>query len=427
MKRTRRSKLAINGGTPVRKLPLPAIHNVDEREARAALRVIRRGPLSGFLGTWSPGFLGGKEVQAFEREFASHFKVRHAVACNSATTALHAAIAALEIGPGDEVIVPPFTMSASAACVLANGAVPIFADLDPKTFCLDVDSVARCITSRTKAIMVVNLFGQAADFMRLLPLAKKHKLKIIEDNAQSPGATWKGKFAGTIGDIGVFSLNIHKTIQTGEGGVLVTNNDRAALRAKLVRNHGESVIDGMSAYDAGPLFGSNYRMPEIIAAMARVQLKRLDTLTRKRRLLVQRLLKGLKHIKGISAPQVHPDNMHVFYRVALTVDETVLGISRNRLAEAMTAEGFPMTKGYVKPLYLLPLFQERRAFNTTHFPFDYKRKMPRYNQGLCPVAEHLAESTLTLTDICQHPNTTAHVDQFLRALTKIIKHKNELV
>ena len=229
----KKEALAMNGGTPVMRNALHPVHVVGKEEFAAVKRVIVKGPLSGFAGVAGPKFWGGSEVRAFEKEFAKKFKVKHALGFNSATTALHAAIVALGIGPGDEVIVSPYTMCASATAIMMNGATPIFADVDEKTFCMDSESVRKRITKRTKALMVVNLMGQAADLGNLIPLAKKHNLAIIEDNSQSPGAKWNGKYLGTIGDIGIFSLNVHKAMQTGEGGILVTNNDRYALRAGL--------------------------------------------------------------------------------------------------------------------------------------------------------------------------------------------------
>src|SRR3989344_47521 len=195
MKNTKRKGiLAINGGMPVMRESLPPVYIIDQKEIDAVTRVIRKGPLSGFHGTWDSRFLGGTEVLAFEREFAKKFKVKYAVSFNSATTALHGAIVALGIGPGDEVIVPPYSMAASATVVLMNGAVPIFADIDARTFCIDTPSGEKRITKRTKAIMAVDLLGQGPDFSTLLPLARTYKLPIIEDNAQSPGPLWRGKY-----------------------------------------------------------------------------------------------------------------------------------------------------------------------------------------------------------------------------------------
>ncbi len=245
-KALKKKKLAVNGRKqPVLKKPFPPVYNIGKEEIEAVVRLMKKGPLSDFVGARGKYFLGGREVKRLEAMFCKKFRIKHAVSFNSATTALHAAIAALGIGPGDEVIVPPYTMSASATSILMNGAVPIFADIDEKTFCIDPRSIEKRITRNTKAIMVVNLFGGLCDLEEILKIAKKHKLKVIEDNAQAPGALYKGKYAGTIGDIGVFSFNVHKTIQAGEGGVLVTNNKEYAFRAQLARNHGEAVVGEM--------------------------------------------------------------------------------------------------------------------------------------------------------------------------------------
>ena len=427
----KKEALAMNGGTPVMRNALHPVHVVGKEEFAAVKRVIVKGPLSGFAGVAGPKFWGGSEVRAFEKEFAKKFKVKHALGFNSATTALHAAIVALGIGPGDEVIVSPYTMCASATAIMMNGATPIFADVDEKTFCMDSESVRKRITKRTKALMVVNLMGQAADLGNLIPLAKKHNLAIIEDNSQSPGAKWNGKYLGTIGDIGIFSLNVHKAMQTGEGGILVTNNDRYALRAGLSRNHGEAVVDEMGKeYDAGPIFGSNYRMTEVIAAMARVQLRKLDFLTSKRLILATRLTKALKKIPGLTPPFIHPGNTHVYHRYMIKVDEKKLGLSRDTLVRAMAAEGFFMSRGYIKPVHLLRVFQERKAFNNTGFPFEkntYYDGNPDYSRGSLPVVERLYDTEVTFSDICQYPYTAKHVDLFVTALKKVLAHKHELV
>ena len=423
MKRTK-SSLAILGGTPVLKAPLKPPYLIGKKEIAIATKLLKKGPLSDYVGAPGKYFLGGEQVRSFEAAFTDKFKIKHAVSFNSATTALHAAIVALGIGPGDEVIVPPYTMSATPMAVLMNGAVPIFADIDPETFCIDPDSVEKNISTRTKAILAVNLFGQAADFSGLLPLAKKHGLKIIEDNAQAPGALWRGRHAGTIGDIGVFSFNVHKTIQAGEGGVLVTNDDRYALRAQMCRNHGENLA--AQHPETGPLIGSNYRMTELTAAIGSAQLSRLDFLTKKRRALVSYLEESLRGIEGIAIPVVPKDNYHVYYVYPLLIDEKKLGISRDAFVDAMTAEGYPMSKGYVQPLHLLPLFQKKQAFNETHFPFDYQGMTQNYTKGICPVAERLYEKEFTFTALCQHPRTKKDIDGFIRALKKVFAHKNEL-
>ncbi len=419
------AQLAINGGEKVLKKPLSRVSNIGVEEEEAAVRVIRSGVLSDYVGVPGEFFLGGKEVRAFEQLMCETFKVKHAVSVNSATSALHSAIVALGIGPGDEVIVSPYTMSASATAILMNGAVPIFADIEEDTYCLDPKSVEERITARTKAIMVVNLFGGVARFDELKAVADKHSLRIIEDNAQSPGAIYKGQYAGTLADIGVFSFNVHKVIQSGEGGVLVTNDDEYAIRAQMSRNHGEVYADLVGSVTNKAIFGSNYRMTELHAAICAEQLKKIDFLNDKRLLLVDRLTKGLVGIPGMVLPTVLPDTKHVFYVYPIRLTQE-FPIARDRFVDAMAAEGFPLSKGYVKPIYLLKIFQERTAFNKTHFPFDYGKDV-RYPRGLCPVTERLYEREFTFTAICQHPYTNREIDLFVTAVRKILDHKEELL
>ena len=175
------------------------------------------------------------------------------------------------------------------------------------------------------------------------------------------------------------------------------------------------------------MLGNNYRMAEVVAAMAREQLKRLDFLIRKRRALVARLTKAIKGILGITPPYTPPGNFNVTYYFAMLIDEKKLGISRNKLLDAMAAEGFDdMSRGYVKPLYLMRLFKERKAFNNTHFPFDYDGMSQQYAEGACPVTERLWRKEFTFTEVCQYPYTARHVDLFVKALKKVVAHKDEL-
>ena len=228
----RRSELAIFGGKPVRTMKFPAYRPIGEEERLAVDRVMRSGILSRYLGVWHEDFYGGPEVQAFEREWAAYFGVRHAIAVNSCTSGLLCAVGALAIGPGDEVIVSPFTMAASATVPLWYGAIPVFADIEPEYFCLDPKSIEACITPRTKAIIVVDVFGQPYDADAINAIAKKHNIKVIEDCAQAPGARYKKSFAGSLADIGVYSLNYHKHIHTGEGGVIATDDDTLANKLR---------------------------------------------------------------------------------------------------------------------------------------------------------------------------------------------------
>ena len=203
---------------------------IGQEEKDAVLRVLDSGILSGFQGNWSDAFYGGPEIKALETEWAAYFGVKHAITCNSATSGLWLACAAISLGAGDECIVSPYSMTCSASIPLHFGAKPVFADIEKSYYCLDPASVEAAITERTKAIIVVDIFGQpyAADEINAIAekYSKKygHKIHVIEDAAQAIGAKYKGKHAGTLGDIGVFSLNFHKHISCGEGGVVVTDN-----------------------------------------------------------------------------------------------------------------------------------------------------------------------------------------------------------
>src|SRR5690606_15369733 len=199
--------------------------------------------LSGFLGAGGAAFNGGEEVKKFERAWADKYGFKHAISVNSWTSGLMVAVGAVGVEPGDEVICSPYTMSASATAALFYGGVPIFADLDPNNYCLDPVSIEARITERTKAIIVVHLFGGSADMDAIMEIARPRGIKVIEDAAQAPGVYYKGRPVGAIGDIGGFSLNYHKHIHAGEGGLLVTNDDELAIRSQLIRNHGENALD----------------------------------------------------------------------------------------------------------------------------------------------------------------------------------------
>ncbi len=421
-------KLALLGGKPILENPLPISNTIGIEEKKAVEAVLDSGILSDFVGVAGEKFLGGKEVRALEAEMCAKFKVKHAVSFNSATTALEAAVTALGIGPGDEVIVSPYTMSASALAILMNMAVPIFADIEEDTFCLSPASIKARITPRTKAIMVTNLFGGAARYDEILKIAREHNLKIIEDNAQAPSGTYNHQFLGTISDIGIFSFNFHKVIHCGEGGVLVTNNDKYAFRAQLKRNHGEVALDNLNNLEEF-IFGSNYRLSEVHAAIAREQLKKLDFLVEKRIELANYLTEKLRKFPGIVPASVLPESKHAYYVYPFRFIAKEAGISRDVFALALEKEGLSVGKGYVKPLYLINLFQERKIFPRSHFPFDANPDTweVTYPLGLCPVTERLWKEELLMTTICRYPLTKEHIDLFVAAIEKVYANKEELL
>jgi len=404
-------------------------NEIGQEETDAAVRVLQSRNLSGFLGRAGDAFLGGPEVRAFEKAVQDFFGVKHAITYNSASTALQGAIAALGIGPGDEVITSPYTMSATAMAVLYNNAIPVFADLHPETYCIDPKSVEAKITPRTKAILAVNIFGTSAEYDELRAIADKHGLKIIEDNAQAAGGTYRGKYTGTIGDLGVFSLNVHKIIQSGEGGIITTNDDGYAWRAQLYRNHGENAIDDLKdSVPFEPIAGNNFRLSEVHAAIAHEQLKKLNKFIEARRSLAFYLTEKLQQISWLKPYNVPEYIKSVYYQYPMRYAGG-LGISRKTIAAALKAEAYPVGEGYQKPVYLFPIFQEKRMFPRTQFPF-VSSEFPSsvsYDKGICQVVEKLYSEEMLTSTVILPPNSKESIDAFVDVLKKIEESKDELI
>ena len=419
-------KCAIIGGNPVREMPIPWMSTMGEEETKAVIDVMKSGVLSAFLANSGDKFYGGPKVKEIEEAFCKRFGSKHAISVNSATTALHTAVAACGIGPGDEVLVSPYTMVASASAILMNCAVPIFVDIDPDTYTMNPDEIEKWITPHTKAILTVNLFGLPSNLPRIMEIAKKHDLYVIEDNAQAPGAKVNGKEAGTIADIGVFSLNYHKVIHSGEGGILLTDNDGLARRCQLIRNHGELALDEQDDMDAG-ILGSNIRMSELHAAIGIEQLKKLDTFLESRHALADRITEGFNKRNGFSPVKVPEGYTHSYYVYPFKFNKEVWGISRENFAKAMAAEGFPLGVGYVKPIYLMNIYKHKRVFNDTTYPFAFiENPTQEYKKGLCPVVERMHYEELLTADICRIPFSGKDIDDFFAAIDKIWEEKSKL-
>lgn len=423
------SRLALLGGTPVCVKPWPAYNPIGEEEKRAVCAVLDSGVLSQFRAAAGPDFLGGSQVRKLETAWADYFGVKHAISMNSLTSGLYASIGAAGIGPGDEVIVSPTTMVASATCAVMYGGIPVFADLDPDTFCMSPASIEARITPRTRAIVLVHLFGYPVDMGPIMEIAEKHKLTVIEDCAQAPGSRLRARYVGTFGHMAGFSLNYHKTIHSGEGGIIVTNDDELALRLQLIRNHGEAVVGDMEVTDLVNTFGGNYRMTEIEAAIANEQLKKLDWLTQARVELAGYLTERLKKFSGIEPPHVEdPESRHVYYFYPMRYDERVMGIPRGLFVRAVQAEGIELREGYVRPIYLEPMYQEKVAF-AKGFPFTspWSKSDVSYAKGHCPVAEAAYERELIFGKFCRRPLTETHMDEVVDAFEKVLEHRTDLL
>ena len=409
-------KLAYEGGKKLRKNNFPGQYNFAEERSQYLIdidNIVRTGILSGYRGNASDAFFGGYVVRKFEKMFSEKFGTR-ALAVNSCTSALWVACNAIGLEPGDEVIVTPWSMSCSATVPLLFGAVPVFADIDPDTLCLAPHSIEQKITDKTKAIIVVDLFGGFPDWKEINKIATDNNLFVIEDAAQAIGAHQniglKGekKYAGTYGDIGCFSFTQGKHLTSGEGGVVCTNNETLFKRCALARNHAEAVVNDCAFRDSPLLKGEadctdmvglNLRMTEIQAAIMIKQLEELDVDIEKRRANVRRIEEGLSSLPFIKF--FIPRYYHSYYVLPFLFDKILApDISRNEFVEMVKAElteeegrpdrGIPIGAGYIKPLYLMPVFQRK-----THWAFKFTDR--EYKQGDCPVCEELQNAQLFFT------------------------------
>jgi len=422
-----RPELAINGGNPVRNKRWLDNFTADEDEKAAVMRVLDSGYLSLFEGSHTPdppfSFEGGPEVLALENEWSKYYGAKHSVSVNSATSGLYAAIGALEIGFGDEVIVSPYTMSACAIAPLIYGAIPVFADVELETGSLDPVSVEQCVTSRTKAILVVHQFGIPANMDEIMAIAKKHNLSVIEDCAQAHGAKYKGENVGTIGDIGVFSLNVNKTIQSGEGGVCITEDDELAYRLQLIRNHGEAVVEKAGYDNLTNIAGYNYRMTEIQAAISREQLKKLGHLNETRIKYVEKLMVGVENIPFLKPLLPREDSFSTYYIFPMRYDESVAGKKRDEFVKALNAEGALFYQGYSRPLYLQPLYEKKKLFKHG-YPFSAPENADcsmDYKPGKCPVAEALHFNEMIVNEHVRRPHMVEDISDLVEIIGKVCK------
>ncbi len=419
------SELALLGGPAVIGEPLPPYRSLGAAEREAVARVIDSGCLSGFYGSPGPEFLGGPKVREFEAQWAARYGVKHAVSVNANTSGLFAAMGAIGISPGDEVILPAWTMSATAMAPLIYGGIPVFADIEPDTFCIDVGCVEALLTPRTRAVIAVNLFGHPARLARLRELADRRGIYLVEDNAQAPLAAENGRATGTIGHIGVFSLNYHKHIHTGEGGVCVTGDDALASRLQMIRNHGENMVEAAGIDEPANLVGFNFRMTELSAAVGIEQLRRIEEHVRPREELAEALSSAVRDLDGLTPPRVRAGCRHNYYVWMLRYDARRMGISRATFSAALSAEGFPHATGYAPPLYRLPLFQKRIAIGRDGWPFTLSNRT--YRDGLCSVVERLHADEALLFEPCAYAVDAASTQRLCEALRKVHRQRHELV
>ena len=315
----------------------------------------------------------------------------------------------------------PWTMCATATAIMHWNAIPVFADIEQETFCIDPKSVERNISKRTKAIIAVDIFGHPCDSDSLRAICDKYSLKLITDTAQAPGTTYGGRKTGTFGDVGGFSLNYHKHIHTGEGGILVTNDDLIARKLTLIRNHAEAVVDGDNVDELANMLGYNFRLGEIECAMGIEQLKKLDGLISRRQAIADRLTNGLRGLQGLRLPVTKKGCTHAYYMYPMVVDVELIGVSRGKIIEALTEEGVKyLTPGYAN-IHMLPMYQKRIAYGSNGFPWtsEVVDREVSYAKGICPIAEELHDKTYMGYLMCMHELEDEDITGMIKAFRKV--------
>ena len=415
------SRLAVLGGTPAvprdqRHVEWPVIEDEDRK---AVLTALDGGRLVSNADGETP-------VSALERQWAERFGFAHCVAVSNGTAALSLALAALGIGPGDEVIVPALSFVATGFAPVHQMAVPVFADIDPVTFNIDPDDVERRITPRTRAIIPVHLHGAPADMDRITDIARRHGLAVVEDAAQAPGATHRGRPVGGIGDIGCFSLQVTKNIPTcGEGGLLVTSDEGLATAARMGRQFGEVIEAGQQRDYISYRLGWNHKMNGLQAAFTSAQLGRFDDYEQARQHNVGRLLARLEQLPGLQVPRALPDTTHVWHILRFRFDPAAAGLDgiaprafRTVLHRLLRAEGVPVSSYQLMPLPDQKVFQEREGFGRG-YPWAALDSKDAGTAGDHPVTRAVIDDSLTIQKRHLNPYAGELLQRYADAFEKV--------
>lgn len=439
-------RLAILGGEPLRRGPFLVTPMVDEAEEEMVLSAIREANFSRYIGARSADieeilrmpsaaatgveaywhYLGGRHVRAFSAEFAARFGSTYAVPVNSCTSGLSVALAAVGCGPGDEVIVPCMSFTATGTSVVLFDSVPVFADVDPRTFVVTAETLRPHITPRTKAILVVHLLGNACDMDAISALAREHGLRVIEDCAQAPGTRYKGRYVGTLGDAGVFSFQQSKNIMTGEGGMILTDDPEIARFCRMIINHGECVFqEGDDVEAIARVIGCNFRMTELQAALGRAQLPKLDAANAWRNRNARYLIEALGDVPGFTAPYVKDEVDIVYHILGLLYDAEVTGLPRDLFVAALRAEGIPVGTSYERLMQENPLFSRRAARGALENR-RYDGKVS-YSAEDTPVANRLIREQFLWYYHIAYSSTLEDMRDIVDATHKVLYGRDELL
>ncbi|NOY79123.1 MAG: DegT/DnrJ/EryC1/StrS family aminotransferase [Calditrichaeota bacterium] len=401
-------QLALYGGPKTKTTPFGVGNRYGKEELNQLKEALEQNTLF---------YAHGKKTGQFLDKFKKMYGSRFAVATSSGTASIHTALAALDVGPGDEVITSPITDMGSLIGILFQNAVPIFADVHPRTYNMTAESIEARITPRTKAIEVVHLAGNPADMEPILAVSRKHGIPIAEDCAQSYLSVYRGKLAGTFGEFGCFSLNDFKHISAGDAGMILTNNENLAWKAQLFTDKG---YDRSTTEHDPPFLAANYRMNELEAAVAIAQLDKLEWIVSRRRKYGTRLTEGIADLPGILPPKITPKSESSYWFYMFRVDEERLNISRNTFADALEAEGIPCGKGYIpRPVYRSRLLREKAIYPHFNWPEDFPQygEPVEYPEGLCPVAEEVLRTAVLLR--LNEFFTEQDIEDTIRAIRKV--------
>ena len=405
-------------------MSLKRYNSIGNEELIAVKKVIKSGVLSDFVGAQGKNFEGGKYVKIFENTAKNYFGVNYAISVNSWTSGLICSIGAIDPTPGDEIICTPWTMCACATAILHWNCIPVFVDIDKKTFNYDLKELKKKITSKTIAIIAVDIFGQSENINQIKKIIKKKRIKIISDTAQAIGSKYNNKFSGTVADIGGYSFNYHKHINTGEGGMIVTNNKNLATRCKLIRNHGEAVIK-KNDKSISNILGYNFRLGEIESAIGIEQFKKLSKIIIFRQKLAKTLIEGISNLKGLQTPIVKKGNTHVYYVIPFILNLKELKFNRKKIIELLKKEKIKGIVGGYTNLHLLPVFKNKIAYGKKGFPWSSFNKNIKYKKGLCKNAEELHDKTFFYLALCAYDykisDMKSYVQRFKKVWKKIIK------
>lgn len=408
-------KLAVNGGQSVREKPFPSWPIFDEKEKELLLKVLESR-------NW--GRISGTMNEKFEEKFARFQDARYAKTVCNGTIALRIALFAAGVGPSDEVIVPSYTFVATATSVIEANAIPVMADIEEDTFNISAKSVENLITERTKAIMPVHFGGAPADMDKILAIAEKHNLVVIEDAAQAQGSEWRGKKAGTIGDAGTFSFQLSKNMTAGEGGAIVTNNKDIAETVDRFHNCGRKPGNPWYLHFE---IGGNYRLSEFQAAVLLAQMEREAGNIAKREENAKHLNKLFLEIEGIE-PVIYPEHVKSSYYLYIFKykKEAFGNLPKEKFVEALNAEGIPVMPGYPFPLYRQPLFLERKFWKKgCPFSCRYYSGSENYSKIRHPNAEKACEIGLWLPNYVFHGDKKDIAD-IAEAVNKVRDYSDEL-